>query len=175
MLATTHPGATTPLALLALRFALGSMIIAHGCNKFFGGGRITGTTGWFASIGMRHARLNAYLAATTEVGCGTLLLLGLATPVAAGALMALMIVAIVTVHWRIGYFVFRPGQGIEYCLTIAIVAGVIGALGPGRWSLDHALGWWSYTAVAGLAIAVGVGLGGAALQLLVVWRPPADG
>ena len=66
-----------------------------------------------------------------------------------------MIVAIVTVHWKIGYFVFRPGQGIEYCLTIAIVAGVVGALGPGRWSLDHALGWWHYSRLDGLLIAVG--------------------
>jgi putative oxidoreductase len=171
VLASTHAAATTAFALLALRCTLGAMIVAHGLNKFMGGGRIPGTTRWFESIGMRHGKMSAYLAATTEVGCGTLLLLGLATPVAAGALMALMLVAIVTVHWKVGYFVFRPGQGIEYCLTIAIVAGVIGALGPGRWSLDHTLGWWNYTKLDGLLIAVGLGVGGAALQLLTEWRP----
>ena len=101
-----------------------------------------------------------------------LLVLGLATPLAAGGLMALMLVAIVTVHWKDGYFVFRPGQGIEYCLTVAIVAAVVGALGPGRWSLDHALGWWHYTRFQGLVIAVCVGVGGAALQLLAEWRRP---
>jgi putative oxidoreductase len=172
VLASTHAAATTAFALLALRCTIGAMIMAHGLNKFLGGGRIPGTTRWFESIGMRHGKASAYLAATTEVGCGTLLLLGLATPIAAGALMGLMLVAIVTVHWKVGFFVFRPGQGIEYCLTIAIVAGVVGALGPGRWSLDHALGWWNYTRFEGLVIAVGLGVGGAALQLLAEWRPP---
>ena len=67
---------------------------------------------------------------------------------------------------------FRPGQGIEYCLLVAIVAAVVGALGPGRWSLDHALGWWHHSRLEGLLVAVTrAGVGGAALQLLAVWRP----
>ena len=172
MLATTHTAATTALALLALRVAIGTMIMAHGLNKFFGGGRIAGTARWFESIGMRPGRLNAYAAATTEVGCGVLLVAGLLTPIAAAAVIAVMTVAIVTVHRKNGYFIFRKGEGIEYCLTVAIVAGVIGALGPGRWSLDHALGFWHYTRLEGLLIAVLVGVGGAAVQLLAVWRPP---
>lgn len=172
MLATTHTAATTAFALLALRVSLGAMIMAHGCNKFFGGGRIAGTARWFESIGMRPGRLNALAAASTEVGCGALLIAGLLTPLAAAALIALMTVAIVTVHRKNGYFVFHPGQGIEYCLTIAVAAGVVGALGPGRWSLDHALGFWHYTRLEGLLIAVVVGLGAAAVQLLAVWRPP---
>ena len=97
-----------------------------------------------------RAASTRYLAATTEVGCGTLLAPRVRSRRSrAGALIALMVVAIVTVHWKIGYFVFRPGQGIEYCLTIAIVAAVVGALGPGRWSLDHALGWWHLLEVRG--------------------------
>ena len=172
MLGTTHAAPTIALALLALRVSIGAMIMAHGLNKFFGGGRIPGTARWFESIGMRPGRLNALAAATTEVGCGTLLVLGLATPLAAAALIAVMLVAIVTVHRTNGFFVFRPGQGIEYCLLVAIVAAVVGALGPGRWSLDHALGWWHYTRLEGLLVAVLVGVGAAALQLLAVWRPP---
>jgi putative oxidoreductase len=47
----------------------------------------------------------------------------------------------------------------------------IGALGAGRWSLDHAFdteftGWWGFTVAA-----VG-GIGGALLLLLTFWRPP---
>jgi putative oxidoreductase len=172
VLATNHTAATTAFALLALRASLGAMIMAHGLNKFFGGGRIPGTARWFESIGMRPGRLNALAAATTEVGCGVLLVAGLLTPIAAGALIAVMAVAIVTVHRKNGYFVFRPGQGIEYCLTIAIAAGVVGALGPGRWSLDRQLGFWHYSRLEGLLIAVLLGVGGAAVQLLAVWRPP---
>jgi putative oxidoreductase len=172
VLATTHTATTTAFALLALRVSLGAMIMAHGFNHIFGGGRLAGTAGWFESLGMRPGRLNALAATATELSSGALLLLGLATPIAAAELIALMTVAIVTVHRKNGYFIFRPGQGIEYCLTIAIVAGVVGALGPGPWSLDHALGLWHYTRFEGLVIAVLVGVGGAAIQLLVVWRPP---
>jgi putative oxidoreductase len=172
MLGASHDATTTNLALLALRGSFGAMIAAHGLNKFFGGGRIAGTAGWFESIGMRPGRLNALAAATTEVGAGTLLMLGLLTPIAAGGLLALMVVAIVTVHRNNGFFVFRPGQGIEYCLMIAVVAAVIGALGPGAWSLDHAVGFWAHSEVVGLAVTVILGVGGAALQLLAVWRPP---
>ncbi len=158
-------------ALLALRLSVGAMIMAHGLNKFFGGGRIAGTAKWFESIGMRPGRVNALAAATTEVGSGALLCLGLLTPIAAGGLVAVMVVAIVTVHRKNGYFVFRPGQGIEYCLTIAIVAAVVGAMGPGRWSLDDAIGFWHHSRLLGLVLAVGLGVGGATLQLLAVWRP----
>ena len=72
MLAATNAHAVN-LALLALRASLGAMILAHGLNKFFGGGRIPGTAAWFESIGMRPGRVNALLAATTEVGVGVLL------------------------------------------------------------------------------------------------------
>jgi putative oxidoreductase len=172
VLAVTQAAGTTAFALLVLRVALGGMIMAHGLNKFLGGGRIPGTAGWFSSIGMRHGRRNALAAAVTEVGCGALLVLGFATPVAAGALISVMVVAIITVHRQNGYFVFHPGQGIEYCLTIALAAGVVGALGPGQWSLDHAIGWWHYTNLQGLVIAAVLGVGGAAVQLLAEWRPP---
>ena len=173
MLAESHDAATINLALLALRASIGCMIAAHGLNKFFGGGKIAGTAGWFDSIGMRPGRTNALLAAFAEVGIGVLLVLGALTPFAAAGLIGLMTVAIVTVHRANGFFVFRPGQGIEYCLMTAIAAGVVGALGPGEWSLDHVANWWDYSATAGLAIAVGLGLLGAATQLVIVWRPPA--
>jgi putative oxidoreductase len=167
----SHTIDVTNLALLALRCSIGGMILAHGLNKFFGGGKIPGTAKWFESIGMRPGRLNALAAATTEVGSGVLLILGLLTPFAAAGLIGVMVVAIVTVHRKNGYFVFRPGQGIEYCLLVAMVAAVVGALGPGRWSLDYVIGYWHHSRLEGVAIALVLGVGGAVLQLLAVWRP----
>lgn len=171
---TVHVGATWSIAVLILRLTLGGMILAHGMNKLFGGGRIPGTARWFESIGMKPGILNAWAAAITEVGSGVLLILGLVTPLACAGLVALMVVAIVTVHRKNGFFVFNAGQGIEYCLVIALTAIALGGLGSGRWSLDHTLKIWTFKPWVGLVVAAGVGIGGAALQLLAVYRPPRD-
>ena len=173
-LAAAHMTTTVSAAALILRITLGGMILAHGLNKLFGGGRIPGTARWFESIGMKPGILNAWAACLTELGCGVLLILGLLTPLACAGLVALMTVAIVTVHRKNGFFVFNPGQGVEYCGVVALAAIALGGLGGGRWSLDHVLDTWTFTPWVGLAVAAGVGLGGAALQLLAVYRPPKD-
>ncbi|NNN01113.1 MAG: DoxX family protein [Acidimicrobiaceae bacterium] len=165
-------GVAIDVSLLLVRLFLGLMIFAHGFQKFFRGGRIAGTAGWFESIGMKPGRLNAYLAAMTELGVGVLMTLGLATPLASAGLIALMVVAIVTVHRRNGFFNFNSGQGVEYNLAIMIMALVPATLGAGRFSLDHL--WhpyhWSHT--TGLVVAVLLGFVGAAAQLAAVYRPP---
>ena len=55
------------IGLLILRVAAGVTIAAHGYGKFFQGGRIPGTAGWFDSMGMKPGKVHAVLAATTEV------------------------------------------------------------------------------------------------------------
>jgi putative oxidoreductase len=123
---------------------------------------------------MKPGKLNALMAAGTEVATGVALCLGLFTPVAAGALVALMVVAIVTVHRKNGFFVFNPGQGIEYCLVLAVASFAAGSLGAGRWSLDDA--WHPidalYRPATAMAVTALLGVGGAALQLAAVYRPP---
>lgn len=163
---------TLNLILLVLRVGLGAMIFSHGYNKVFGGGGLAGTAGWFDSIGMKPGALHARAAAATELGAGLLLMAGLATPFAAAGLIAVMLVAIVTVHRFNGWFIFNPnGGGIEYCAMVALFAGGIGGLGPGRWSVDRALLDWHYSMRLGLLIAVVLGVGGAALQLAAFYRP----
>lgn len=163
------------LALLILRVTLAVVMLAHGMNHIFGGGRIEGTAGWFESLGMRPGRLHAWLASLTEVGAGVLLLLGLLTPLAAAGVVGVMVVALVTNHLSNGFFIFRPGEGYEYVMTLTLVAVAVGLLGPGEWSVDNAsddladLAGWS-----GLWIVLGAGLGGALLLLAVFWRPTPD-
>jgi putative oxidoreductase len=157
--------------LLLLRLCLGLFLAYHGYNKFFGGGRIPGTTRWFASMGMKWPRAQALLAASTEVGAGVMFALGFLTPLAAAGIIGVMVVAIVTEHWKVGFFIFKPNQGWEYCATIAIGALAVATIGAGEWSIDHAIDldvqdWW------GLAIAGIVGVGGAVLQLATSYRPP---
>ncbi len=121
---------------------------------------------------MRAPKLQARLASVTELGSGIALVLGLATPLAAAALMALMVVAIVVAHRHNGYFIFRPGQGWEYCAAIFAAAAVIALLGPGKWSIDSAINL-NYSNWASFTGAVVLGIGSAIAQLSVFWRPPA--
>src|SRR5579863_4049679 len=113
-----HLSVAGNVSLLILRVFLGTMIFAHGFRKVFAGGKLSGTAGWFESIGMRFGRLNAAMAAATELGTGTLLVLGLLTPLAAAGLISIMTVAIITVHRFNGFWVFNKGQGIEYCASV---------------------------------------------------------
>jgi putative oxidoreductase len=158
------------LGLLVLRLTVGLTLVAHGTNKFFGGGRLPGTARWFESMGVRPGRANAVLAATTEVVAGLGVAAGLFTPLSAAGIIALMLVAIVVSHRKNGFFIFRPGQGWEYCAVLALAAFSIATIGAGQWSIDHALdldveGW------TGAVVAAVVGLLGAALQLAVCYRP----
>jgi putative oxidoreductase len=158
------------LALLVLRVSFGLFLACHGYNKVFGGNGLAGTARWFGSIGMKWPIWQARLAATTEVGAGVLFAAGLLTPLAAAGMIALMIVAIWTVHWKVGFFVFRPNQGWEYCASIAIVAFAVAMMGPGEWSLDHAFDL-TFSGWSGALIAAGIGIAGAAAQLAICYRP----
>lgn len=157
--------------LLIIRIAVGVTIATHGLNKIFGGGKIKGTAGWFASIGMKLPLVNAWMAALTEIGAGLLLAIGLLTPLAAGGLIAVMMVAMITSHIRNRWFIFNAnGGGVEYVVLLALVCLGIAVAGPGEWSIDNRieLYWVGWT---GLAIGLIAGLGGAALQLAAFWRP----
>jgi putative oxidoreductase len=159
------------LGLLVLRLCLGLFMAYHGYNKVFGPGGLSGTTGWFGSMGFKFPAVQAKVAAGTEIGAGLLLATGLLTPLAAAGLVGLMTVAIITVHWKVGFFIFKPNQGWEYCGTIALAAFAVGVMGPGEWSLDNAIDFhldgWGGALVAGL-----LGVGGALAQLAAFYRPP---
>lgn len=173
MLATESIGTSVDqidLALLLLRSCLGLFLAYHGFNKIFGPNGLSGTAAWFSNIGFKWPAVQARLAATTEIGAGLLLAAGLMTPFAAAGVIGIMIVAITVAHRKVGFFVFLPGQGWEYCATIAVGALTVGTSGPGRWSLDNVVdfsptGWTSF--VITLALGVGAALG----QLLIAYRP----
>ena len=98
------------LILFITRLVLGLTIFAHGWNKFFGGGQIPGTGRWFESIGVKKGKLNAYLAASTEISVGLMLAVGLLTTFASAGLIGLMLVAGWTVHRNNGFFIIKEGR-----------------------------------------------------------------
>ncbi|KXF53143.1 DoxX family protein [Rhodococcus sp. SC4] len=157
-------------ALMILRVALGVVIAAHGYAKFFRGGRIPGTAGWFESIGMKPGRFHALLAASTEVAAGILLVLGMLTPLAAALVIALMLVAAWTVHRGNGFFIV--GNGWEYNLVLGLSAFVVAVAGSGTVSIDHVLfGEHPPTGVLGGAVAAMAGLAGGVGTLALFFRP----
>ncbi len=158
------------VALLIIRVVIGVTVAAHGYGKFFRGGKISGTAGWFDSIGMKPGRLHAYLAASTEVAGGLLLAVGLLTPLAAASVVAVMFVAAWTVHRQNGFFIV--GDGWEYNFILAAMAAAVAVAGAGKYSLDYELeliedldGW------TGAIIAVGIGVGSAIAQLVIFFHP----
>ncbi|PSM39042.1 DoxX family protein [Streptomyces dioscori] len=164
---------STDAALLVLRGAVGAVFLAHGLNHLLGGGRLRGTAGWFESLGMRPGYAHAVVASTVEVASGTLLVLGLCTPVAAAGVVGTMVVAWVINHARNGFFIFRPGEGYEYVMVLVATGLCLAGTGPGRFSLDRLIGigqpgWVGF--VIGLA-----GAFGAALLLALCWRPSEPG
>ena len=158
-------------SVLIFRIGLGVVFLAHGYNHIFGGGKIAGTARWFESLGMRPGIVHAWSASITELGAGALLILGLATPLACAGVIGTMTVAWVTNHLRNGFFIFRPGEGYEYVMTLTLAAIGLAGIGPGGWSLDHALAWFSPPGWLGLGIAVIGGAGSAAGLLAICWRP----
>jgi putative oxidoreductase len=156
------------IGILVLRVALGVIFFAHGAQKLFGwfGGRgLSGAAGLLASVGVRPARLFALINALGEFLGGLGVAFGFLTPLAAAAILGSMIVAILKVHLRRGFF--NQGGGFEFPLVLAVMAFAIGLVGAGPYSLDAVLGIrlpepWTYViALAAMS----------ALDLYIVTRP----
>ncbi len=130
----------TDLGLLALRVAVGGVLVAHGSQKlfgWFGGGGLEGTAQGMEHMGFQPARQSALAAALGEAGGGAMLVAGLATP-AAGAIVAGTMAGAVAVHAPAGFF--GTAGGYEYPALLGAAGLSLGLAGAGRYSLDHALG-----------------------------------
>ncbi len=153
-------------ARLLLRFVVGVLFIGHGTQKlfgWFGGHGLEGTSGFFENLGLRPGRHHALAAGVAEAGGGALMTLGLATPLAASMLTGTMLTAINRVHLKNGPWV--TNQGYEYNLVLIAAALTLAEIGPGRPSVDAALGdkfhgngWALFALAGGAAGAVGAHL-----------------
>ena len=129
------------IALVVLRLVLGIIFVAHGAQKLFGsfgGPGISGFAGGLEQMGVKPARPMAILAGLGEFVGGILMVLGFLTPLAALALIAVMIVAIVTVHLKNGFF--ATNGGYEFNLALAGMALSLLIVGGGAYSIDSYLG-----------------------------------
>jgi len=127
--------------ILIARLVVGLVMAAHGSQKlfgWFGGYGIAGTGGFFEQLGFRPGRFFAMAAGASEVIGGLLVALGLLGPLGPALVIAVMIVAIATVHWPHG--LFAQNNGFELPLLYIAAASAIALIGNGAYSLDAALG-----------------------------------
>ncbi|MGW2065476.1 DoxX family protein [Streptomyces sp. NBC_01544] len=162
--ASARPGVSAAdCGLLLIRMTFGLLLAGHGAQKLFGlfgGDGLTATGAWFAATGYRPGKVYAVIAGTSEILGGLGLTLGLFTPLAAAAVIGVMINAMATVTAAHG--LWTQDGGMEYNLCIAVVALGIAAIGPGRLALDRPFRWgkggWREAAfalfLAGIASAI---------------------
>jgi len=121
-------------ALLAIRLVLAYGFWGPATTKWKD---IDSVAQWFGGMGIPLPKLNAYLAAGTEMAGVFLLALGLFTRVISVPLKIIMLVAIFAVHWKNG---FASGDnGYEIALYYFIMLLALFAFGAGKYSLDHIL------------------------------------
>jgi putative oxidoreductase len=140
------------LGLLAVRAVGGTLLAGHGAQKLFGafeGPGLQGTASFMEMLGLRPGRPWATAAALSEFGGGTLIALGLLSPLGSIGAISAMAMAIGKAHW--GKPIWAAKGGAELPLTNLSIALAVALIGPGAYSLDRVLGLKIPTAVTAAA------------------------
>jgi len=124
------------IALLIIRAVTGVIFIAHGWQKLFVYG-FSGVSGAFAHMGVPAPEVLGPFVALVEFFGGISLLIGLLTRLAALGLAVNMLVAMLLVHAKSGFF--NPG-GIEFPLSLFAAPLLLVFTGAGNYSSDKAVG-----------------------------------
>lgn len=124
------------IALIIIRAVTGAIFIAHGWQKLFVYG-FSGVSGAFAHMGVPAPEVLGPFVALVEFFGGISLLIGLLTRLAALGLAVNMLVAMLLVHAKSGFF--NPG-GIEFPLSLFAAALLLVFTGAGNYSSDKAVG-----------------------------------
>ena len=159
---------------LALRAAVGGFFFGHGTQKllgWFGGPGLDATAQGFHKMGMRPGKRNAIAAGISEAAGGAAIALGAATPLAASSLIATMLTAINRVHLKNGPWATKGGYEYNVVLIAALLALV--EVGPGKPSLDSALGV-ERSGPEWAALSLLLGVAGAAGAHVLATLEPAD-
>ena len=128
-----------PAAVLLVRLLVGIVFLSEGVQKFLypellGVGR-------FIKIGLPHPEILAPMVACFEIGCGSLVALGLLTRLAAVPLVVIISVAIWTTKIpmlaKVGFWAMAHEARADYCMLLGGIFLLI--VGGGMWSIDRCL------------------------------------
>ena len=128
------------LAPLVVRIVLGIIFIAHGSQKLFGafgGPGVAGMAMFMKQLGANPPILWAWIVTLVEFFGGLGVFFGLLTRWAALGLAVNMVVAIVLVHAKNGFF---GPHGFEYPLALIALSLALLFWGPGKISIEGAFG-----------------------------------
>jgi len=124
-----------------LRIVVGSVMFAHGAQKvlgWYGGNGLDASMQGFTSMGIPPPL--AVIAIFTEFFGAIALIAGLLGRIAALGLAIEMVVAVLLVHLRYGFFMnwsgTAPGEGFEYHILFIAAAVPVIVRGSGAWSVD---------------------------------------
>ena len=122
--------------ITVLRVVVGIVFLAHGWQKLFGFG-FHGVAGFFAGAGIPLPFVSGVIVTLVEFIGGAALVLGLLTRWAAALNAFDMLVAVLVVHMKNGFF--DQNHGVEFPLTLLAACIALTMLGPGSLSVDGAL------------------------------------
>ncbi|AUX27041.1 hypothetical protein SOCEGT47_076190 [Sorangium cellulosum] len=125
-------GTRAPAPTVLIRLAVGSVFLSEGIQKFlFAAERGAGR---FARIGLPAPDVLGPLVGATEILCGSLVLLGLATRLAAMPLIATMLVAITTTKIPIlvqrGFWAMAHDSRTDWSMLLGALFLLIVGAGP---------------------------------------------
>ena len=164
----------TDIGLLLLRLGVGGVVLAHGAQKVFGLWGGTGIAGFATNLeglGYQQATTLSWVTGVTELVAGAFLVLGLFTPLAATAVLAIMINAVLLKLGN-GFFVTGPrgSDAVELSLVLGLGAACLVLTGPGRVALDNGRPWHRRPASWGV-LALVIGVAAAVLVYILLRRP----
>jgi len=164
----------TDIGLLLLRLGIGGMVFAHGAQKVFGlwgGPGIAGFTANLTNFGYQQAGTLSWVTGITELVAGAFVVLGLLTPLAAAAILSIMINAVLLKLGN-GFFVTGPSasDAVEYSIVLGLGAACLVFTGPGRIALDNGRAWHRRPASWGV-LALVIGVAAAVLVYILLRRP----
>jgi putative oxidoreductase len=128
-----------------LRFTLGLVVLAHGCQSllgWFGGQGFTATMQFFTDV-MELPWIIGFMVICIQFFGALLLLGGLLTRMAAFALFVIFTGMILTSHLDHGFFMNwygqQQGEGYEYHILVLGICLALMITGGGTWSADGIL------------------------------------